>query len=68
MSKKPLIRSLNGIMGTYKFSWCRVSPLSSASFLKGIFLHHIFPQYFYNLGYNIATFKSLGRDWNRTKY
>jgi len=61
MSKKPLIRSMNATMEIEKFPWCRVSPLSSASFLKGIFLHHIFIKS-YNHGYNSVTLKSLGRD------
>jgi len=60
MSKKPLIRSMNATMEIKKFPWCRVSPLSSASFLKGIFLHHIFIKA-YNYGYNSVTLKSLGR-------
>jgi len=60
LSKKPLIRSMNATM-RLRFQWWRVSPLSSASFLKGIFLHHIFKQeeYFYNLGYNTATLKNF---------
>ena len=60
-----------------RFPWCGVSPLSSASFLKGIFSHHIFiifnrevdrHLYLYNYAYNLTTLKTLGRDWNRTKY
>tara|TARA_Y100000004_G_scaffold171286_1_gene207139 strand:- start:1434 stop:1631 length:198 start_codon:yes stop_codon:yes gene_type:complete len=65
MSKKPLIRSMNATMEIEKFPWWRVSPLSSASFLKGIFLHHIF-NYFYNVGYNSVTLKCLGHDRYRT--
>lgn len=62
MNKKPLIRSLNATMDTKnEFPWWWVSPLSSASFLKGIFRHHIF-HYFYNIGYNSMTLKILGRD------
>ena len=55
-----------------RIAWWWVSPLSSASFLKGIFRHHIFREdsklYFYKLGYYSAWLKCLGRDWNRTKY
>ncbi len=59
--KKPLIRSMNATMEIKRFPWCGVSPLSSASFLKGIFSHHTFIKA-YIFGYNSTTLKILGRD------